>query len=382
MSHPKTTIETDVLIAGAGPAGCSAAIALHGTGLKVTLVDKSSFPRTKVCGDSVPAHALISLEPFSTGIYDDFLKEVPFYCFKSSVLVLPNGSRFEFSWPLPGYVTERRLFDDFLLRRAVRDPDTQFFSPVRIVDYQRVENRILVSTRNPDGTEGPQFLAGTVIGADGAPSLAARKLASGTPDPATIGQAVRAYYSGVKGMEPGSEYIFYHPDFFPGYFWIFPMADGLVNAGFGMTEKYRKKTGVPLNVLFEQFMEGHPVVKSMMKDAVMQSGLGGGMVPFAMKKQEWAGDGYLLTGDAASLVDPVSGDGILFAVRSGLQAGLAIRNGRQKEYSAKVEALFWNRMRNQRIIIRMIARMPWVITLAAQMGRYGWFRRALMKGIW
>jgi flavin-dependent dehydrogenase len=106
------------------------------------------------------------------------------------------------------------------------------------------------------------------------------------------------------------------------------------------------------------------------------------MVPFAMKKQEWAGDGYLLTGDAASLVDPVSGDGILFAVRSGLQAGLAIRNGRQKEYSAKVEALFWNRMRNQRIIIRMIARMPWVITLAAQMGRYGWFRRALMKGIW
>jgi geranylgeranyl reductase family protein len=375
-------IETDVLIAGAGPAGCSAALALHGSGMRVALVDKSAFPRIKVCGDSVPAHALIALEPFSPGIYDSFLREVPNVDFRSSVMVMPNGAQFKFSWPLPGYVAERRLFDDFLLQRVAKETGTNLFTGFRIVDYQRVGDKILVPTKTPDGSAGPQFLTRMVIGADGAPSLVSRKLGSQPPEPKRIGHAVRGYFSGVSYLEPGLEYIFYHPRFFPGYFWIFPMQGGMVNAGFGMAEKYRKRMGVPLNVLFEQFREQHPVANRMMAGAWPEGSLGGGMVPFAVKRQQWSGDGWLLTGDAASLVDPISGDGILYAVRSGLQAGLAVRNSRQSDYSKKVEELFWNRMRNQRIVMSLISRMPFIISMAASLGRYSWFRNALMKGIW
>jgi len=382
MSLPNSVIEADVLIAGAGPAGCSAALALNGSGLSVVLVDKATFPRTKVCGDSVPAHALISLEPFSHGIYDDFLEELPKVSFRSSVMILPNGNRFEFSWPLPGYVTERRLFDDFLLQRVARQTSTKVYAGYRIIDYQRVEGGVLVKTRSVDGVAGTDFLARTVIGADGAPSLVSRKLGGQPPDQEVVGHAVRGYFSDVVGLEPGTEYIFYHPRFFPGYFWIFPMAGGWVNAGYGMAEKYRKKSGVPLNVLFERFRQEHPVVREMMARAKPESDLGGGMVPFSAKKQRWAGDGWLLTGDAASLVDPVSGDGILYAVRSGLQAGLAVRNGRQHEYSGRVEELFWGRMKNQRKVMYLVTRMPGIISLASLLGRYPWFRRALMKGIW
>jgi len=375
-------IETDVLIAGAGPAGCSAALALHGAGRTISLVDKANFPRNKVCGDSVPAHALIALEPFSPGIYDSFLKEVPNVDFRSSIMVMPNGSQFQFNWPLPGYVAERRLFDDFLLQRVVKETDTNLYPGYRIVDYERDEERIRVLTRKSDGTAGPQFLTRKVIGADGAPSLVSRKLGGQPPEPSRIGHAVRGYFSGVSGLKSGSEYIFYHPRFFPGYFWIFPMQDGMVNAGFGMAEKYRKRLGVPLNTLFEQFRDQHPVVAGMMAAAQLTGSLGGGMVPFAVKKQQWGGDVWLLTGDAASLVDPISGDGILYAVRSGLQAGLAVRNGQEAEYSKKVTELFWLRMRNQRILMGLISRMPFIIHMSAGLGRFSWFRRALIKGIW
>jgi len=160
------------------------------------------------------------------------------------------------------------------------------------------------------------------------------------------------------------------------------MPGGRVNAGFGMPEKSRRKIGTSLVTLFEQFREQHPVVRKMLENARQVGELKGGMVPFAMKKQSWSGHGYLLTGDAASLVDPVSGDGIMFAVRSGLLAGLAVRNGQEPSYDGQVEKFIWNRMKSQRQIIRLLTCLPFIISLVSWLGRFRWFRTRIRKWIW
>jgi geranylgeranyl reductase family protein len=375
-------IEVDVVIVGGGPAGCSAALALEGSGKKVLLVDKAVFPREKTCGDSIPAHALLGLENISPGIYDSFQQKVESLSFRSSALIFPNGRQVVFTWPLPGYVTERRIFDAFLLDRVIEMTDTQVITELKVIDYQRVDAFIRLHTQTRDGSPGAKIITPLVIAADGAPSLAARKLAGIPPDPREYGQAVRCYFEGVAGMDPRLELIFYHPRFFPGYFWMFPMTGGRVNAGFGMPEKHRRKGGISLVELFRQFREQHPVVRTMLQNASQVSEIRGGIVPFAMKKQIWSGPGFMLTGDAGSLVDPVSGDGIMYAVRSGLLAGLAAKNGQVISYDSQIEKFIWNRMKTQRQAISLITRMPFLVTLVAWLGRFAWFRTGIHRWIW
>ncbi len=375
-------IVSDVVIVGAGPAGCSAALALKGSGKKVLLVDKSFFPRSKTCGDSVPAHALLGLENLVPGIYDDFLSTVESVSFRQSALVFPNGQKLFFSWPLPGYVAERRAFDGFLLEKVLGSTDTQVITGLKVVDYKRSDQLIKLATSNIGGTSGPDILASVVIAADGAPSLAARKLAGVMPDPEAYGQAVRCYFDGVKGMDEGIELVFYHPHFFPGYFWIFPMPGGRVNAGFGMPEVARRKLKISLSELFKQFREQHPEVRKMLEQAVQAGDLRGGMVPFAMKRQIWSGPGFMLTGDAASMVDPVSGDGIMQAVRSGVLAGIAASTGNIAMYDQQIEKYLWNCMKSQRRTIRLMSGFPQLIRIAAWLGRFDWLRKRFQRWIW
>ena len=121
-------IKVDVVIVGGGPAGCSAALALKESGKDVLLVDKAVFPRDKTCGDSIPGHALLALENFSPGIYDSFLTKVEPVSFRSSALVFPKGRQVVFTWPLPGYIAERRIFDAFLLDRVMETTDAQIIT--------------------------------------------------------------------------------------------------------------------------------------------------------------------------------------------------------------------------------------------------------------
>ncbi len=379
---PKGLIVTDVVIVGAGPAGCSAALALKGSDKKVLLIDKAVFPRNKTCGDSVPAHALLGLENLVPGIYDDFLLKVKSASFRSSALIFPNALRLFFKWPLPGYVVERSAFDGFLLDNVRESTDTQVITGLRVVDYQRSEQQIILTTQLPDGLPGDEIRTSLVIAADGAPSLAARKLAGTIPDPKVYGQAVRCYFDNVDAIDPGVELVFYHPDFFPGYFWIFPMPGNRVNVGFGMPENSRRKMKTSIVELFHKFRNQHPVVREMLKNAVQVSDLRGGMVPFARKRQIWSGPGFMLTGDSASLVDPVSGDGIMQAVRSGMLAGIAAKTGQHNLYDQQIEKYLWKRMRPQRRTIRLMNGLPQLITIAAWLGRFDWLRNRFQRWIW
>jgi len=384
-------IETDIVIAGAGPAGCAAALALNRSGKRVLLLDKALFPREKTCGDSVPSSSLLNLESVSPGIYDRFLQTVRHNSFRSSSLVFPDGSRFTVDWPLPGYLVYRRDFDAFLLDHVRRSTGTRIITGLRVSDYECHGNFFRLTTVTPPGIPGAGILCSCVIGADGAPSLAARQLAGYEPDQKTYGQAVRCYFTNVSGMDPDVPLVFTHPDFFPGYFWLFPMADGQVNAGYGMPEKRRKKSAVPLHGMFYRFTEQHPVVRQMLSGARRVTPLRGGMIPFAMKRQPWSGPGFYLAGDAASLVDPLSGDGIQFAVKSGLLAGaMAAKDsglegpagsGNGLEYDRSIRLYIWNRMRSRRNIIRFLEFAPGLLRLVQPLGRFGWFRNRIRKWI-
>ena len=160
------------------------------------------------------------------------------------------------------------------------------------------------------------------------------------------------------------------------------MSDGMVNAGFGMPEHTRRKLKVPINELFQEFAKKHPEVRRMLSQARQIGDLRGAMVPFAMKRQVWSGPGFMLCGDAASLVDPVSGDGIMQAVRSGMLAGMAVKSGEQGVYDRQVEKYLWQRMRSPRRTIKFIRLFPGVIRMAAWMGRFEWLRNRFQKWIW
>ncbi|MFA5817179.1 MAG: hypothetical protein WC865_16355 [Bacteroidales bacterium] len=127
------------------------------------------------------------------------------------------------------------------------------------------------------------------------------------------------------------------------------MTGGRVNAGFGMPEKHRRKTGTSLVFLFQQFRERHPVVRQMLVNARQVSEIG---------------------------------DGIMLAVRSGLLAGIAAKNGQVPLYDSQVEKFLWNRMKSQRQTISLITCLPFLISVVAWLGRFAWFRTGIRKWIW
>jgi len=383
-------MESDITIVGAGPAGCASALALKNSGMRVLLLDKAEFPREKTCGDSVPAATMLNLENIDPGIYDSFLQTVPFNAFRRSSLVFPSGKSLTVDWPLPGYLVYRHDFDAFLLGRVHADTPCKVITGLKVTDYERFGNFFQISTRRAESA-GPKIICSRIIGADGAPSFAARRLAGRNPDPSLYGQAIRCYYEKVTGMDTGAAFVFVHPKFFPGYFWLFPMADGRVNAGFGMPEKWRNRKGKTLLDLFTRFTEEHPVVRKMLSGSRQVTPLKGGMVPFAMKWQPCSGPGFYLAGDAASLVDPLSGDGIQFAVKSGILAGaqagkdMNLSNwdhpGGESEYDDLIRRYIWNRMKSGRRLIPVLTAAPVLLKIAEACGSSAWFRNNIRKWI-
>jgi geranylgeranyl reductase family protein len=383
-------IETDIAIVGAGPAGCAAALSLKHSGRRVLLLDKAEFPREKTCGDSIPAASMLNLENIDPGIYNSFLQTVPHNSFRSSSLVFPSGKSLQVHWPLPGYLVYRNDFDAFLLDRVKAANTSRILTGLKAVDYGRFGNFFRIGTRYGE-SEGPEIICSRIIGADGAPSLAARKLTGSNPDQSTYGHAIRCYYEDVPGMDNDTELIFMHPDFFPGYFWLFPMADGRVNAGYGMPEKWRKRSGMPLPELFTRFIKEHPVVREMLSGSRQVTPIKGGMVPFAMKWQPCSGPGFYLAGDAASLVDPLSGDGIQYAIKSGILAGAHAEKdlinsdwdhqGGESEYDRLIRKYIWNRMKSGRRLIPLLTAAPALMRIAEACAGNAWFKRKIRNWI-
>ena len=216
------------VIIGAGPAGCSAAITLARSGARVTLVDKATFPRDKICGDGLTTSALRELE--ALGFRPD---GVPSWTPVDDVIVRsPSGTTVRFPLPrdrsLHAVVARREQLDAALLDHA-RSFDIEVIEGEGIAELERSADGVAVTT-----STGRRIEAGRVIAADGMWSPTRKLAGDALPKYRGDWHAFRQYFTGVTGPAATELWVSFEADILPGYFWSFPLGDGRANVGFGI----------------------------------------------------------------------------------------------------------------------------------------------------
>lgn len=313
----------DVIIAGAGPGGIAAALSLSDSSLKVLLLEKGQFPRDKICGDALSGKVLDALRI----IHPDFKKSlyqfpekletwgIRFFAPNKKALDIPFYTQRTQESLAPGFISKRIDFDYFLFK-LVQEKDTidiqQNFS---LKQVERHGNDILVS----DGKNS--YKTQMLLGADGAHSRVAKALGNLHLDKKHHSAGIRAYYQGVSGFNSENFIeLHYLNDLLPGYFWIFPLPNGGANVGLGMLSQHVSKYKINLKDKLDELIDSQPQLKQRFTHAKRIGDIRGFGLPLGSKKRNISGDGFMLIGDAASLIDPFTGEGISNAMMSGILA--------------------------------------------------------------
>jgi len=372
----------DVIVVGAGPGGATTSTLMARKGLRVLMLDKASFPRDKICGDAVSGKSVDALK--ALGLIEHFQRDE---CLGSWGVTFsgPSGDEVEIPFtkaldrPIaPGFVCAREVFDDILVKLAVSEgvelrENTQVTG--LLLDEQGAVNG--VSIKDAEG-HAHQIHAPLVIGADGAYSVVVRELGLDQLDEKHYVAGIRAYYKDVSGFNERNHIELHFVDeAIPGYFWIFPMADGMANVGVGMLSQVIKKKNIKLKSLLDVLVT-HPRFSARFEGATQVGAMKGWGLPLGSKPRPMAGDGWMLIGDAASLIDPFTGEGIGNAMVSGMHAaewaGKAHAEKRfdkafLSDYGAEVLALLKDELRLSHAMQRLV-NWKWLLnTVIRKAGR-------------
>ncbi len=292
----------DVVVVGAGPAGAAAALAARraAPSTRVLLLDRADFPRDKVCGDGIAPEALDVLQRLGVdpaALIDGFAP-VPRLRLRS-----PGGTVVERAMRRPAHVVPRRVLDARILDAALAGG-----AVVRRHQVRRL-------TAHADRVEvDDAFTADVVIGADGAESVVRRGLGLAPNRPDRMAVALRGYAPELPGQE-GVQVIATTEQRWPAYAWSFPLGDGRANVGYGELVS----GGASRAALIEGL---HRLLPGVEPD-----GLRAHRLPLSTQRPRQPDGRVLLAGDAASLINPLTGEGIFYAVLSGALAGAAAVSG-------------------------------------------------------
>lgn len=313
----------DAIVVGAGPGGCTAATIMARSGLRVVLLEKERFPRDKICGDAISGKSVEVLKELGLLEKTEQAESIvswgaTFSSPRGDVVSIPFTNVLDRPTP-PGFVCARTEFDQILFDAAV-DSGVEVRQDTRVTGLLRNGQTVIgVSMSTPDNRK-ESIEAPVTIGADGAYSVVSRELGINQLDERHYVAGIRTYYRNVSGFHERN-YIELHfvDDVLPGYFWIFPMANGRANVGLGMLSSVIKKKNIRLKELLEQ-MTKHPRFAHRFEHAEKLAPTKGWGLPLGSRPRPMAGDGWMLVGDAASLIDPFTGEGIGNAMVSGMKA--------------------------------------------------------------
>jgi geranylgeranyl reductase family protein len=320
----------DVIISGAGPAGATCALALKDAGLKVALLDRATFPRDKVCGDAIPGRAVKTLYKISPYYEAAFRAFQPKLATRRTSLFY-KGRNISFNWTGEAYTSARMDFDNFLFTLAKHNSGADVHTNTDIKSVERSADGFVLTTK-----DGRTFACRMLVGADGAHSVTAKQLARRTIDRNNHVGSVRAYYSNISGLDANTTEVYFDKQFLPSYLWIFPLPGNTANVGFGMLSSEIARRKADLKKLFYEFINQSPELQARLGTATQTSPLEGFGLPLGATDVTISGDGFILTGDAASLIDPISGDGIGNAMLSGrLAAEQVVKCFRENNFMAQ-----------------------------------------------
>lgn len=304
----------DVIVVGAGPAGSAAACRLARSGLDVHVLEKSAFPREKVCGDGLTPRAVRELIDLGVDI------DAPGW-FRNKGLRLIAGDRLlELAWPSDGayppfgLTRTRHDFDDILARQAVAAGAT-LSQNTKVTAPLRDRTGRVTGVR----TDAGDHRAPIVVAADGASSRLSVALGLHPRRDRPIGTAARRYYRSPRHDDP---YLEAWLDLVPaGYGWVFGMGDGTCNVGVALLRTahadYRR--------LLDDWLARTPPDWGFTEENAT-SPLRGAALPMGYTRRPHYLPGLLLTGDSGGMINPSNGEGIAYALEAARIAAETIAN--------------------------------------------------------
>jgi geranylgeranyl reductase family protein len=321
----------DVIVVGAGPGGSATAAYLGMAGLDVLLLEKTHFPREKVCGDGLTPRAVREL--ITLGIPTP---EEEGWIRNKGLRIIGAGMRLQLDWPensaFPPYglVRTRQDFDEILAQHAVKNgarlvegcnvtgPVTDAAGRIVGVTAKAVDER-----GRPTG-QTHEFRAPLVIAADGNSSRLSLAMGREKRDDRPMGVAVRTYYTSPRTnddyLESWLELWAKDPSgkdvLLPGYGWIFGVGDGTSNVGLGILNTSKAFGNVDYKDVMRRWVDTMPGDWTM-NDETMTQPIRGAALPMGFNRQPHYADGLLLVGDSGGMVNPFNGEGIAYAMESG-----------------------------------------------------------------
>jgi geranylgeranyl reductase family protein len=327
--------EADVIVVGAGPGGSAAAYHMARHGLRVLMLEKTEFPREKVCGDGLTPRAVRQLVRMGVDT-----SEKAGWLQNKGLRVIGGGVRLELDWPdlasFPSYglVRTRLDFDDMLARRAVEAgallrTSVNVIGPVLDADGHAIG----VQAKVGGDPEAIEFRAPLVIAADGVSGKLPLAMGLTKRDDRPLGVAVRRYYhSPVRAdddyLESWLELRSSHDRerLLPGYGWIFGLGDGRVNVGLGILNSSAAFGKTNYRAMLNDWLAGTPADWGMSDETNADGPILGAALPMGFNRVPHYTRGLMLVGDSGGMVNPMNGEGIAYAMESGeLAAEVAVQ---------------------------------------------------------
>ena len=385
--------DADVIVVGAGPAGSAAAFHCASAGLDVLLLEKSEFPRDKVCGDGLTPRAVAEMVRMGLPI-----REQDGWIRNKGLRVLGGGHRLELEWPelssYPSYgLAKSRMSLDHTLADHARSAGAKLQERTNVTGAVRDERsgRVVgVTAKTADGAA--EYRAPIVIAADGVSARLATGMGLEKRMDRPMGVAVRTYFRTPRHddawMESHLELWDGEPrrsNLMPGYGWIFALGDGTANVGLGSVSSTAAATKVDYKALFAAWMANAPAEWEFTPDNQVGP-VRGAALPMGFNRGPLYGNGLMLVGDSAGMISPFNGEGIAYGLQAGRVAADAIAQGLARGTAAGRErafATYQRRMKDDlggyytlgRVFVRLIEH-PEIMRVCT---RYGLPRPLVMK---
>lgn len=333
----ENSYDADVIVVGAGPSGAAAAYWMATAGLDVLLLEKTEFPREKVCGDGLTPRGTRALVDIGIDV-----SESAGWLHNKGLRVIGGGLRLELDWPelasFPSYglVRPRADLDQMLAQHAVKagarlHQRTSVTGPI-----QNRDGRVVGVTAKAAGPDDAgreiSYRAPIVLACDGVSGRFALALGLQRNDRRPMGVAVRRYYSSPRTNDdyleswlelwdgpPGAD----GAKLLPGYGWIFGMGDGSVNVGLGVLNSSAGFQKTNYRKLLTTWLDNTPEEWGLREQNAMGTTQGAGL-PMGFNRTPHYSNGVLLVGDAGGSVNPFNGEGIPYAMESGKFAAEAV----------------------------------------------------------